>query len=401
MRRKVFTLISLFGISFTLMVLMVATAILDHAFSPTPPETSQPRTLSLVFAQLSGDNSTSNGDPGYKLIDRYLRNLPGVERLSLFTTGEVVYAYPGGTRLPLEVKRTDGEFWRILDFTFLDGAPYSAQDVDEARFAAVINESTRARLFGGGPALGQSLDLDGQHFQVVGVVADVSSLRELPFADVWVPYTTAKTSGYRDQLLGGFNALVQAADPSAFPRIKEEFYARLRQFESPDPRQYPTLTAPLETPFETVARQTFGGRGDEQSHAGKLLAALTILALLFMLLPTLNLVNLNVSRILERASEIGVRKAFGASSATLVGQFVAENLVLTLIGGAVGLALSLLALNAISASGLIPYAQFRLNYRIFLYAMGLATVFGLVSGVYPAWRMSRLHAVEALRGASR
>ena len=62
--------------------------------------------------------------------------------------------------------------------------------------------------------------------------------------------------------------------------------------------------------------------------------------LLFMLLPTLNLVNINLSRILERSSEIGVRKAFGASSRTLVGQFVVENLVLTLIGAAVGLVLS-------------------------------------------------------------
>ena len=52
-----------------------------------------------------------------------------------------------------------------------------------------------------------------------------------------------------------------------------------------------------------------------------------------MLLPAINLVNLNVSRILERASEIGVRKAFGASSRTLVGQFVVENVVLTLVGG--------------------------------------------------------------------
>ena len=56
-----------------------------------------------------------------------------------------------------------------------------------------------------------------------------------------------------------------------------------------------------------------------------------------MLLPTVNLVNLNVSRMMERASEIGVRKAFGASSRTLVGQFVVENVALSLIGGAVGL----------------------------------------------------------------
>ena len=59
-----------------------------------------------------------------------------------------------------------------------------------------------------------------------------------------------------------------------------------------------------------------------------------------MLLPTLNLVNINISRIMERASEIGVRKAFGASSRTLVGQFVVENIILTLVGGAFGLVLS-------------------------------------------------------------
>ena len=56
-----------------------------------------------------------------------------------------------------------------------------------------------------------------------------------------------------------------------------------------------------------------------------------------MLLPAVNLININVSRIMERASEIGVRKAFGASSLTLVGQFVVENVLLTLIGGAIGL----------------------------------------------------------------
>ena len=53
--------------------------------------------------------------------------------------------------------------------------------------------------------------------------------------------------------------------------------------------------------------------------------------LLFMLLPALHLINLNVSRIMERASEIGVRKTFGASSRSLVGQFVVENVLLTLM----------------------------------------------------------------------
>jgi putative ABC transport system permease protein len=124
-------------------------------------------------------------------------------------------------------------------------------------------------------------------------------------------------------------------------------------------------------------------------------------AFLFALLPAVNLVNLNTSRIMERASEIGVRKAFGARSRSLVGQFIVENLVLTLTGGALGFVLSWGCLVGLNASGLIPYAQFTMNLRVFVYGLGLAVFFGLLSGVYPAWRMSRLHPVAALKGAVR
>ena len=101
---------------------------------------------------------------------------------------------------------------------------------------------------------------------------------------------------------------------------------------------------------------------------------------------------------MERASEIGVRKAFGAPSLTLIGQFTVENLILTLGGSALALILSHIVLGMISNSGLIPYATFQLNIRVFFYALLTAVAFGLISGVYPAWRMSRMHPVDALRG---
>jgi len=122
---------------------------------------------------------------------------------------------------------------------------------------------------------------------------------------------------------------------------------------------------------------------------------------LFMALPAVNLININISRILERASEIGVRKAFGASSATLVGQFIVENILLSLIGGALGLIGAYLVLGAIERAGFIAYAEFSLNVRIFGYGFALAVFFGLLSGIYPAWRMSRLHPAFALRGGAR
>jgi putative ABC transport system permease protein len=75
--------------------------------------------------------------------------------------------------------------------------------------------------------------------------------------------------------------------------------------------------------------------------------------------------------------------------------------VLSLVGGAIGLALSLAVLRILGGSGLIPYAEFQLNIRVFFYALALTVFFGLFSGVLPAWKMSRLHPVEALRGRSR
>jgi putative ABC transport system permease protein len=148
-----------------------------------------------------------------------------------------------------------------------------------------------------------------------------------------------------------------------------------------------------------MGRNLYPGDTDfTRTYGGFLQMILVGAALMFMALPAINLVNLNVSRIMERASEIGVRKAFGASSRTLVVQFVVENLALTIIGGLVGFMLAGFVLSSINQSGLIPYAELTLNTRIFVWGIALAVVFGLLSGVYPAWRMSRVHPVVALKG---
>jgi putative ABC transport system permease protein len=125
--------------------------------------------------------------------------------------------------------------------------------------------------------------------------------------------------------------------------------------------------------------------------------AIGIFVLFVMLLPTLNLVNINLTRIMERSSEIGVRKAFGASSRTLVYQFLVENLLLTILGGGIGVLLSLIALQVINSGHLIPNLVLSLNVTVLSIALLICLVFGLLSGVYPAWRMSRLNVVNALK----
>jgi putative ABC transport system permease protein len=401
-RRKFYTAISIFGISFTLMVLMVATAMLDHAFGPGTPELKHDRILVLGNLLIRGPHMASNGSPGYGLLDRYARNLPGVERLSFVTggAGSYVPVFVNGQKVEPAVMRTDADFWSIYDFEFVEGRPFTQTEFTGGRRVAVINRSTRGRLFGEQSAAGRSVDLNGESFAIIGVVEDVSMFRFGPFSDIWIPYTTDRSTAYRSQLKGDWRAIALARDDNSKVALHDEFNSRMRRAELPEGAT--TMVAPFETLFERVARNAlFRDPTDAESQAWKLKLLLVGCAVLFALIPIVNLVNLNVSRILERSSEIGVRKAFGAPCRALVGQFVVENVILTLVGGALGLLLSTMALGAINQSGVIPYSQFALNVRVFGYALLMSLLFGLMSGIYPAWRMSRLHPVEALKGATR
>ena len=138
-RRKYFTFVSLFGVGFTLLVLTLAAAMLDHVFGAFPPETRPDRILSVQAVKMEGKESISTGPAGYAFFDRYFRNLPGVERMSLMSQPSTVVSYWKGARLKSILKRTDADFFRILEFDFLEGAPFGETDVEGGRFVAVIN----------------------------------------------------------------------------------------------------------------------------------------------------------------------------------------------------------------------------------------------------------------------
>jgi putative ABC transport system permease protein len=236
---------------------------------------------------------------------------------------------------------------------------------------------------------------------VVGVVPAVAFTRIAAFSEIWTPIGTLPGDDYKRRLTGGFSGLVLARNRGDFPRLRAEFATRLDHYVFDDPKTFNKVEAGLDTTFESFARLMVPGDQMKNNPGMRIRLALLALALLFVTLPTLNLISINLSRILERASEIGVRKAFGASSRTLVGQFVVENVVLTVIGGLAAFLLSIAALALLNRMQLVPYLQFELNLRIFAWGMLIAAIFGVISGVYPAWRMSRMHPVNALRGGAR
>ncbi len=394
LRRKFFTAASLFGIGFALTILLVVTAIAEHVFGPRLPEVNQARTLGVFQAQLRGERSAMNGQAGWKLLHDTVPGLQNVEKFSFFTTASEVVTYQGDRRVDFWLKRADGAFWDVMRFRFLEGGPFTADDDANGRLVAVIDESTRRKLFGAESALGKSFALEDRTFRVVGVVPDVAYLRFAPFSDVWVPTGTMKSDGYKRELVGGFMAAIVARSRADFPAIQAEFARRVKAEPLPDPVLWQSLDAHAETLFSGATRIFLGG----ERGAARLTLMTGVIGFLFIALPVVNLVNLSVSRILERSPEIGVRKAFGATSRMLVVQFVSENVLLTLVGGALALGAARLLLAALNRSELVPHAQFALNPRIFLWSLVVTLLFGVVSGAWPAWRMSRLHPVEALKG---
>jgi putative ABC transport system permease protein len=400
LRRKFFTFVSLFGTSVTLLVLMIGSAMLDHVLSPLAPEVRLDRTLHVTYMTMRGPGNEWDGSPGYGFLDRYCRDIPHVERMSIFTEAHSTVSFVGGEKVVSQMRRTDAEYWSILDFAFVAGQPYGESEVADGSRVAVISESAARNLFGNRAAVGQSFETQGQSFRVIGVVRDVPRIRESAYADIWAPVTTLPTDLWKTHLMGDFNAMLLADSPRNFRAIRAEFAARLPHVAMTEPDRYKTMGGTPRTRLEDIAGEAVGTTND-MPRTGLFIGVLVLLTLMFMLLPAINLVNMNISRIFERVSEIGVRKAFGASTGHLVGQFIVENIVLALLGGAIGFVLSLWALHLINGSGMIPNADFLMNPRIFLYGLGLAVFFGVLSGAYPAWRMARLDPVEALRGGHR
>jgi putative ABC transport system permease protein len=398
-RRKFFTFISLFGISFTLTILIIVAAFFDHLFSAGYPDNKRDRSLYINTIILQNKEDWNiTGPPSFYFFDHYVSKLETPSQLAISSTPKQTYTYVNNKKLTITYKYTNDQYWDVLEYEFIEGKPFNKQQIENGERVAVISEDARDKYFGESEQVsGKYIEADNVQYRVIGVVKDVPTTLPHVYSEMYLPYTVAKTDVRSDKsLTGNYMGILLADSENDLEKMKEEYQQMTARIPLPA-KEYNKMYTFADNYFTGYMRNIFGQGKDSGLETFYLV--ISIMVFLFTLLPTLNLVNINISRIMERSSEIGVRKAFGASSRTLVFQFIVENIILTFLGGLIGVVLSIILISIFNSNELIANAHLGVNPVVLFYTVLACLVFGFISGVYPAWRMSRMQVVNALKAS--
>jgi len=392
-RRKFFTFISLFGISFTLTILLVLTAFIDKVVGDNYPDKKRDRSLYINRLEENGKGNMNSGSPSYYFLTHFAGSMKTPVKMSIFSGVSGTNTYVNNKKIAVDYKYTDANYWDILEYDFVEGKPFTKQQVDNADKVAVISEDVKNQYFGDvRSVVGKFIEADNVKYRVTGVVKNIPVTSYMTYSEIYLPYTVSKTDYKNKGYQGNYNAILLAASKDDLPKMKAEYEQIVHRI----PMENKSFQVMYSHANSYIAAYVDTGN-ESQSGILLVLAVLGTFVFLFMLLPTLNLVNINITRIMERSSEIGVRKAFGASSKTLVYQFIVENIILTLLGGGIGLILSVAAILILNNANLIANLELSINFTVLAVGLLICLIFGLISGVYPAWRMSKLNVVTALK----
>ncbi len=392
-RRKFFTFISLFGISFTLTILLVLTAFINKVVGDSYPDKKRDRSLYITRMSEVGKGTSSSSTLSYYFLNHYAGSMKTPVKMTIFSNINGTNTYINNKKIAVDYKYTDANYWDIMEYDFLEGKPFNKQQVDAAERVAVISEDMRKEYFGDVPAVvGKFIEADNVKYRVIGVVKNIPITSYMTYSQLYLPYTVSKTDYKSKGYLGGFMGVVLANSKADLPKIHDEYEQLISRvpMESKDFQK-------IYSHAESYIAAYLNTGNEDQSGVTLVLTVLGTFVFLFMLLPTLNLVNINITRIMERSSEIGVRKAFGASSKTLVYQFIVENIILTLLGGVIGFILAFIVIQVLNDAKLIANLELSINFTVLAIGLLICLVFGVLSGVYPAWRMSKLNVVTALK----
>ena len=292
----------------------------------------------------------------------------------------------------------DASFFDVFGFTLAEGDPATALTRPGT---VVLTEATAERLTGSRRALGATISVnDTLQLVVSGVIAD-GPRSHLQFEALWPMVQIEGEWGGGDWTsfnTYAFVRLTPSADPAAFAASVRGLAAdRAGEAFAGLGMRVATLAEPLPSVYLSPTQDLQNVSGDR-----RLVTLLIGIALAVLAVAAINFVNLSTARSVERAREIGVRKALGAERGALVQQFLLEAVGLAFVAGAVALGLvaaAIPAFNGLVVSDLAVVDLLRPD-RLAL-ALAVVTLVGLLAGGYPALALARFRPAETLRGRTR
>lgn len=400
------SMISILGTALSVAMILVIVLQFQIRLTGYVPVSNRSRMLYVqgLTCQSKDKKEVNNTNLSAEVVRECIYSLKTPEAVSVQTQDQLVISLPGKRNFEeYRIRYTDMGFWKLFDYRFLYGKPFTEADFQSGLPRAVISDFLASRLFGTQDVVGREIVMNNVvSYTIAGVVERPSQAASEVYADVWIPYTSNSSLvnyGNYGGTSGPFNAILLAASPGDFDAIRSELLAAQARYNSG--KEDYTIT--LFEPFSRLDL-TFGSSG---WPGGKRMGWIdylqsTGLILLFLLLvPTLNLTGVIQSSVQRRCSEMGLRKAFGATNGKLFVQLISENLVITLIGGFIGILLAVFLLYACRSFLLTKETvlTFDMIFKplLFVSAFFFTLLLNLLSSGVPAFRVVRGAIVDSLK----
>ena len=396
--------ISIIGTALSIAMVMVVVLLFQIQLSGYYPEYNRDRMLYIQGTEATSKNETDNnrGNMSAEVVRECFYSLKTPEKVTAIYSEDLPISLPN-KRLFKEynVKYTDDGFWSIFNFRFITGKPFEKADFLSGIPKAVITDQTARELFGTTDVLGKNIVINFINYSITGVVKEVSRAARDSYAEAWIPYTTKDqlmSLQYADGVSGGFNVCILAKHSKDFASIRTELKQQTARYNE-GKQLYKVGFA--ENPISRLDI-AMGSEGFRKVDYKDFILETGSLVLFMLLVPALNLIGVTQASIQRRKSEVGLRKAFGATYSKLVSQILYENLVITLLGGALGLLFSFGLLN-ISKDFLLQNNTMINSDMLFQPGTFVATLFfvllmNFLSAGIPALRIAKQPIVEALKG---
>ncbi len=403
LQNKLMSLIAILGTALAITMIMSIIVSEEIKNIDVVPEANRSRSLFIGTEMTwgrSGEGQNSQ-PPTYDIINRYIKRLQipqyvtAVNRTFAALTS-MVQAQGSNKDMNAVVRVTDAAYWKVMSFDFVQGRPFTQEEFQSGMSYAVITQSTARNLFNNVEALGKTIEIETKPYYIIGIVKDVSPLFQYAYGDVWVSYSSSDE--YKEE---PYEVILLAADKNDFDAIWDEVRSLEKMYfiENDSARLF--LKGP-ETSRQYNPNVWATSPDEVKEYLSSQKRKKILIFAILLLIPAINLSGISLSRIRKRTAEIGVRKAFGAKKYVILTQVLYENLITSLIGGIVGLALSYGVvfwlrdwLLGMPGDGTIPLNTLVSPY-IFLAVLVICILMNLVSAGLPAWKASRMVIINSL-----